>query len=216
MKQKIFFIALSVMAIFIIYFGLESLNPSLVNVSAEKNINPLEKDPIKILDEIKDKTYKEYNINTYKISSNEIDIEIKGSQEYYDSIKNEIKVLVKNTTKSTAFENYSININKSEINQIISEERKEEHRLIHEILATTHDFLSESYPNQIDQINLDYPIPELHVNVNTLLNEKQLDVGKEMESKIYMDLEKKLFLNKFVKNQSVKIHIYNKHGEKIN
>ena len=128
---------------------------------------------------------------------------------------------MKNTTKSTAFENYYININKSEINRVISEEHREEHLLLQEITSTINDYLSESYPNQIDQISLDNTTPELYIEVKTLLNEKQKtsDVVKEMENKInkiYMNLEKKLFLNKLLKEKSIKIHIYNKHGDKIN
>lgn len=221
MKQKIFLVSFCVIGFFIIYYGLVSLNLSSANVSAEKHISPVERDTVKILDEIKDKTYKKYNIGTYKINSNEINIEIKGSQEYFESVKNEVKALVKNTTKSTAFENYYININKSEINRVISEEHREEHLLLQEITSTINDYLSESYPNQIDQISLDNTTPELYIEVKTLLNEKQKtsDVVKEMENKInkiYMNLEKKLFLNKLLKEKSIKIHIYNKHGDKIN
>jgi len=221
LKQKIFLVSFCVIGFFIIYYGLVSLNLSSANVSAEKHISPVERDTVKILDEIKDKTYKKYNIGTYKINSNEINIEIKGSQEYFESVKNEVKALVKNTTKSTAFENYYININKSEINRVISEEHREEHLLLQEITSTINDYLSESYPNQIDQISLDNTTPELYIEVKTLLNEKQKtsDVVKEMENKInkiYMNLEKKLFLNKLLKEKSIKIHIYNKHGDKIN
>lgn len=215
MRQKNFLVALSVMGIFVIYFGLDSLNPSSVNLSAEKNISPLERDTVEILEKIKDKTQKKYNIGTYKINSNEINIEIKGSQEYYDSVKNEVKEVVKNTTKSTAFEKYSINVNKSEINPLISEEQREEHLLIHEISTTINDYLSESYPNQIDQVSLDNTTLELYIEIKTLLNEKQKSsgVGKEIENKI---LEKKLLLIKLSKEKSIKIYIYNKNGEKIN
>ena len=215
MRQKNFLVALSVMGIFVIYFRLDSLNPSSVNLSAEKNISPLERDTVEILEKIKDKTQKKYNIGTYKINSNEINIEIKGSQEYYDSVKNEVKEVVKNKTKSTAFEKYSINVNKSEINPLISEEQREEHLLIHEISTTINDYLSESYPNQIDQVSLDNTTPELYIEIKTLLNEKQKSsgVGKDIENII---LEKKLLLIKLSKEKSIKIYIYNKNGEKIN
>lgn len=227
MRQKIFVVALSVMGLFIIYFGLESLNPSSVNVSAEKNMSPLERDTVEILDKIKDKTYEKYNIGTYNINSNvdnnskEIDIEIIGSQEYYDSVKNEVKELVKNTIKSTRFEKFSVNVNKSKIDQIMSEELKETHSLINEITKTIHGNLSEYFPNQIDQVVVantppGFP-PELSIEVKTLLNEqKPADIGKEMENKINIILEKKLFSNKLVKESLIKIHIYNKNEERIN
>ncbi|PIC65754.1 hypothetical protein CSV71_16695 [Sporosarcina sp. P21c] len=77
-------------------------------------------------------------------NSQGIDIEIIGSQEYYDSVKIEIKEVIKSTTKSISFEDYSININKSRINQVISEERKEEHLLIYEIIVTINDYYLNS------------------------------------------------------------------------
>lgn len=220
--RKMLLIALSVMGVFIIYLGLESLNQSSVSVSAEKDSSPSETEIAEILEKIKDKTHKKYNIGTYNINSNVdnnsqgIDIEIIGSQKYYDSVKNEIKEVVKSTTTSTSFEDYSININKSRIDQVISEERREEHLLIHEIMVTINDYLSEFYPDQLDKIDLDYTAPELRIEVKLLLNETASGEGKEMEKNIYIYLEENLSSNKFVKNKSVKINIFNSHGEKTN
>lgn len=220
--RKMLLIALSVMGVFIIYLGLESLNQSSVSVSAEKDSSPSETETAEILEKIKDKTHKKYNIGTYNINSNVdnnsqgIDIEIIGSQKYYDSVKNEIKEVVKSTTTSTSFEDYSININKSRIDQVISEERREEHLLIHEIMVTINDYLSEFYPDQLDKIDLDYTAPELRIEVKLLLNETASGEGKEMEKNIYIYLEENLSSNKFVKNKSVKINIFNSHGEKTN
>lgn len=220
MRLKTFLLILSTMGIFIIiYSGLASSNLSSANESAEININPLEEDTFEILKKIKDKTYNKYSIGTVKVNhknqihSNEINIEIIGGQKYYDSVKDEVKELVKNTIKSTSFENYSINIIKSEINPLISEELKEEHLLILEIMKTIHSNLSESFPNQIDQISVDNSTPKLSIEVKTLLKEQK---STGIEKEINTILEKKLFSNKLVKEKPIEIHIYNKNEEEIN
>ena len=222
MRKKIFFVALSVIGIFIIYFGIASLN-----ISAEKNISPPENDAFEILEKIKNKTQK-YTIGTYNINSNidsnskAIDIEIIGSQEYYDSVKNEVKELVINSIKSTEFEAYTVNVNKSEIKKIISEEAREEHRLMREIFETLNNEVSETYPEQIDQIDLAVDLAnetsEFLIEIKTSLNKKQKPPGVviEIENKVKLSLEKKLSSNKLIKERPVKIYIYNKHGEKIN
>ncbi|WP_260858013.1 hypothetical protein [Bacillus sp. FJAT-22090] len=219
MRRKIYFVALSVIGVFIIYFGVASLS-----TSAEKNISLSEKDAFKMIEKIKDKTDKKYNIGTYSINSNvdnnskEIDIEIIGSQDYYNSVKNEVKELVINSIKSTEFEAYTVNVNKSEINKIITEEIREEHRLMREIFETINNELSETYPEQIEKIDLANKTSEFSIEIKTSLNKKQKssDVAIEIENKIQMNLEKKLSSNKLIKEKTVKIYIYNKHGEKIN
>lgn len=222
MRKKIFFVALSIVGIFIIYFGIAPLN-----ISAEKNINPPKNNAFEILEKIKSETQK-YTIGTYNINSNidsnskAIDIEIIGSQEYYDSVKNEVKELVINSIKSTEFEGYTVNVNKSKINKIISEETREGHRLMRKIFETLNNEVSETYPEQIDQIDLAVDLTnetsEFLIEIKTSLNKNQKPPGVviEIENKVKLNLEKKLSSNKLIKERPVKIYIYNKHGKKIN
>lgn len=220
MRNKIFLLTLVLIGIFIIiYFGLKS-----ANASSKNNIDPFEKDTFEILEKIKDKTYNKYNIGTIRINhedqnnSNEINIEIIGNQKYYDSVKDEVKELVKDTIKSTTFEKYLVNIDKSEINQLVSEELKEEHLLILDIMKIVHNNLSEYFPNQIDEIGLDNTASKLSIEVRTLLKEQKLkDIKKEIESEIFTILSKdKIFLDKVVKEKPIEIRIYDENGKEIN
>lgn len=184
---------------------------------AKENIGPSEKETFKVLEKLKEETSK-YKIGTYDISENDIKIDIIGSQEYYDSVKNEVKKLVKNTIRSTPFEKYSIYVTKSEINKVVSKKAREKQRLMLEIATTIQGALSEFYPNQIDQINLENtPTKLFNIKIKTLYgNQNTTSIGKEMESKIYMTLERKLNSNKLIKERMIQINIYNKHGAKIN
>jgi len=223
-RKKVFLIALSVIGLFIIYYGVTSLNSS-----AEKNISPPPKRAeVKMLEKIEEKTAGKYDIGGLSINkhvdnnSKDIDIDILGSQEYYDSVKNEIKDIVKSLIKSTKFEAYNVNVKKSEIAQMMNnEELLKRHNLISEIGKTIDNDISTAHPNYIDKINIsitppDSP-PELIIEVNTLVEKKNQEaIGKEIEKTIYTTLEKKLFSNELVNESTVKIYIYNKHKEKIN
>lgn len=183
---------------------------------ANDNNSPSEEEQVKILEELKDKTQNKYTIGTFKIISNEINIEIFGTQEYYNSIKNEVEQLVKNTIKPTAFKNYSVNIIQSNINQIIPEEHRGELFLLKEIYTSINDDLVEFYPKHIERININNTSPELSVKIRTSLDEKQDSIGKEMADRVYKNIEKELSSNKLIKEKPIKIYIYNKVGEKIN
>lgn len=180
-----------------------------------------------MLEKIEEKISGKYEIDRLSINthvdnnSKDIDIDIIGSQEYYDSVKNEIKDIVKNLIKSTKFETYNVNVKKSEIAKMINNELLERHNLIGEIGRTIDNDLSIAHPDYIDGINLsisppDSP-PELIIEVNTLVErKKQKTIGKEIENTVYKTLEQKLFSNKLVNKSTVKIYIYNKYKEKIN
>ena len=226
-RQKAFLTALSIIGIFIIYFGIASLNGSAEKESPEKEMSPPPKSAeVKMLEKIEEKISGKYDIGGLTISthvdnnSKDIDIDVLGSQEYYDSVKNEIEEIVNILIKSTKFETYNVNVKKNESAQIINEELLERHNLISEIGKTIDNDISTAYPNTIEGINMsmsppDSP-PELIIEVNTLIERKnQKTIGKEIENTIYKTLEKKLFSNKLVNGSSVKIYIYNKHKEKI-
>ena len=211
------------MGIFIIYSGIASLNDT-----AEKTMSPPPKSAeVKMLEKIEGKISGKYEIGGISINthvdnnSKDIDIDILGSQEYYDSVKNEIEEIVKILIKSSKFETYNVNVKKSEIAQMINEELLERHNLISEIGKTIENAISTAHPNTIDGVNMsitppDSP-PELLIEVNTLVERKnEKTIGKEIENTIYKTLEKKLPSNKLVTESTVKINIYNKHKEKIN
>lgn len=226
-RQKAFLTALSIIGIFIIYFGIASLNGSAEKESPEKEISPPPKSAeVKMLEKIEEKISGKYEIGGLTISthvdnnSKDIDIDVLGSQEYYDSVKNEIEEIVNILIKSTKFETYNVNVKKNESAQMINEELLERHNLISEIGKIIDNDLSKAYPNTIDGINIsitppDSP-PELIIEVNTLIERKnQKTIGKEIENTINKTLEKKLFSNKLINESTVKIYIYNKHKEKI-
>ena len=114
------------------------------------------------------------------------------SQEYYDSVKNEVKELVINSIKSTEFEAYTVNVNKSEINKIISGETREGHRLMRIIFETLNNKVSETYPEQIDQIDLTVDLAnetsEFLFEIKTSLNKKQKPPGIVIEIEIKVKL----------------------------
>ena len=226
-RQKAFLTALSIIGIFIIYFGIASLNGSAEKESPEKEISPPPKSAeVKMLEKIEEKISGKYEIGGLTISthvdnnSKDIDIDVLRSQEYYDSVKNEIEEIVNILIKSTKFETYNVNVKKNESAQMINEELLERHNLISEIGKIIDNDLSKAYPNTIDGINMsmsppDSP-PELIIEVNTLIERKnQKTIGKEIENRINKTLEKKLFSNKLINESTVKIYIYNKHKEKI-
>ncbi|MCT1538807.1 MULTISPECIES: hypothetical protein [Lysinibacillus] len=211
------------MGVLLLSFGLASLNGS-----AENNISPPPKSAeIQMLEKIEVKLVGKYKIGTYSINthvdnnSKDIDIDVLGSQEYYDSVKHEIKDVVRNLIRSTKFEKYKVNVKKGEIRQMITEEELERNNLLVEIAKKINNELSNAYPNKIDGgVDMRIPPPEdpqeLIVEVSTLLDgEKQVDIGKEIERTIYTTLEKKLASNKLLKESTVKIYIYNKNKEKI-
>lgn len=182
---------------------------------------------VKMLEKIEGKIGEKYDIGGISINthvdnnSKDINIDVLGSQEYYDSVKNEIKEIMKILIKSTKFETYNVNVKKREIAQMINEELLERHNLISEIGKTIENAISTAHPNTIDGVNMsitppDSP-PELLIEVNTLVERKnEKTIGKEIENTIYKTLEKKLSSNKLVTESTVKINIYNKHKEKIN
>lgn len=222
-RKKFLIVALSIMGVLLLSFGLASLNGS-----AEKNISPpLKSAEIQMLEKIEVKLVGKYNIGTYSINthvddnSQDIDIDVLGSQEYYDSVKHEIKDIVKSLIKSTKFEAYNVNVKKGEIRQMITEEELERNNLLVEIAKKINNELSNVYPNKIDGgVDMRIPPPEapqeLIVEVSTLLEgKKQEAIGKEIENTIYRTLEEKLASNKLLKESTVKIYIYNKNKEKI-
>ena len=202
--RKVIFILFSLFIVGSIFVFTNQLN-------AKENTRPSDKEIVNILEKLKDK------IGTYKISLNEIKIEVVGSQEYYDSVKDEVKEFVENTIKSTPFEKYVVKVTKSEISKLVSKEVIEEHHLMQEISTTIEDALSKFYPKQMDQINLENTPTELNIGIKTLLSRKQKKstMGKEMEKKIFLELDK-LHSNKLIKERNIQITIYNKSGEKIN
>lgn len=222
-RKKFLIVVLSIIEVLLLSFGLASLNGS-----AEKNISPPPKSAeIQMLEKIEVKLVGKYKIGTYSINthvdnnSQDIDIDVLGSQEYYDSVKHEIKDVVRNLIKSTKFEEYNVNVKKGEIRQRITEEELERNNLLVEIAKKINNELSNAYPNKIDGgVDLRIPPPEapqeLIVEVSTLLDgEKQEALGREIERTIYTTLEKKLASNKLLKESTVKIFIYNKNKEKI-
>lgn len=222
-RKKFLIVVLSIIGVLLLSFGLASLNGC-----AEKNISaPPKSAEIQMLEKIEVKLVGKYKIGTYSINthvdnnSQDIDIDVVGSQEYYDSVKHEIKDVVRNLIKSTKFEEYNVNVKKGEIRQRITEEELERNNLLVEIAKKINNELSNAYPNKIDGgVDLRIPPPEapqeLIVEVSTLLDgEKQEALGREIERTIYTTLEKKLASNKLLKESTVKIFIYNKNKEKI-
>lgn len=222
-RKKFLIVVLSIIGVLLLSFGLASLNGC-----AEKNISaPPKSAEIQMLEKIEVKLVGKYKIGTYSINthvdnnSQDIDIDVLGSQEYYDSVKREIKDVVRNLIKSTKFEEYNVNVKKGEIRQRITEEELERNNLLVEIAKKINNELSNAYPNKIDGgVDLRIPPPEapqeLIVEVSTLLDgEKQEALGREIERTIYTTLEKKLASNKLLKESTVKIYIYNKNKEKI-
>ncbi|WP_155591241.1 hypothetical protein [Lysinibacillus cavernae] len=222
-RNKVLFVVLSIIGVLLISFGLATLNGSV-----KKDISsPPKSAEIQMLEKIEVKLVGEYNIGTYSINthvdnnSQDINIDVLGSQEYYDSVKHEIKDIVRNLIKSTKFEVYNVNVKKGEILQMITEEELERNNLLVEIAKKINNELSNAYPNKIDG-GVDMRIPpsdapqELIVEVSTLLEgKKQEAIGKEIEKTVYTTLEKKLASNKLLKESTVKIYIYNKYKEKI-
>ncbi|RPJ93955.1 hypothetical protein CW357_17965 [Rummeliibacillus sp. TYF005] len=174
----------------------------------------LENDTSKILKNIKDKTYPKYKIGTYKISSDQIDIEIIGDLEYYYLVKDEVKNLVKDVIKSTELKNYSININQSKTSRKINKEDKRELDLLGDLYTNLSKFLSETYPNQIEQININNTTQKLSVKLVTLNNKTSANIGEEIENGIYEFL--KTYSNELVNEKSIDIYVGDKKGRKIN
>ena len=183
-------------------------NQSYANKTFENNTT-------KILEDIKNETYKKYNIGTYNISSNEISIEIIGESEYYNSVKNEIENIIKKVIKSTEFESYSIRVYQSKIDQIISEEEKEEVIFLEEVYANLNSILTKSYPKLFVRLTINTSIQDITVKVETSSNQKQklTNIEKEMETEIYDFLKKNS--KGFMEGKPIKIYIYNKHGKKL-
>jgi len=176
----------------------------------------------RVLEEIHGKT-QNYNIIRYSFNYDRIDLAIMGSQEYYDSVKNEVEEIVKNTIKSTAFEKYPIVIEKSNVDKKILEEFEENADLVREIHTITTNYLSESYPNQFKTVIVGGTAPsEFAFEISTGLGETQeaIDISEEMENEIYKLIETKLSSNKLIKevqqSDSIRVYIFNKNGEKIN
>jgi len=176
----------------------------------------------RVLEEIHGKT-QNYNIIRYSFNYDGIDLAIIGSQEYYDSVKNEVEEIVKNTIKSTAFEKYPIVIEKSNVDKKILEEFEENADLVREVHTITTNYLSESYPNQFKTVIVGGTAPsEFAFEISTGLGETQeaIDISEEMENEIYKLIETKLSSNKLIKeaqqSDSIRVYIFNKNGEKIN
>lgn len=172
---------------------------------------------VKIIEELKNKAYGQYTIGTFIIGSNEIDVEIVGSQEYYNSIKIEVEQLVKDTIKSTSFENYSIKVSHSNTDQLLSKKDRENLSYLKEIFASINGNLVKSYPKQIEGVNIkDSASSGLSFKIRTSLDKNDESIVKEMEEKISKLIETELSSNKLIKEKSRIIYIYNKTGEKIN
>lgn len=147
---------------------------------------------------------------------NEIIIPINGSQEYYESVKNEVESLVKEVVKSTPFKDYSVKVEKNKIGSFLNAEAKEVMELRFEMTKTIQESLTESYPNQIKDIAITDSSQNLIIKVNTLLNgEEPTSIGKEIEANINKIL-KDQFTSNYLKERIVKIYIYNKFGERLN
>lgn len=221
-KKKVLIAVLSIMGVLLLSFGLASLNGS-----AEKNISPPQKNAdVKMMEKIEEKLSVKYDISGVSIkvhvdnNTKDIYIGVLGSQEYYDSVKNEVKDIVKSLIKYTKFEAYNVNVKKSE-SPMINKELLERHNLISEIGKTIDIDISKAHSNYFDRINMSISPPEsppeLIIEVNTFLEiENQEAIGKEMENTIYTTLENKFSSNKLVNESTIKIYIYNKHKEKIN
>lgn len=221
-RKKVLIVVLSIMGVLLLNFGLATLNSS-----AEKNISPPQKNAdVKMMEKIEEKLSGKYDISGVSIkihvdnNTKDIYIGVLGSQEYYDSVKNEVKDIVKSLIKSTKFEAYNVNVKKSE-SPMVNKELLERHNLISEIGKTIDNDISKAHSNYFDKINMsitppDSP-PELIIEVDTFLERNnQETIGKEIENTIHTTLGKKLFSNKLVNESTVKIFIYNKHKEKIN
>ena len=174
-----------------------------------------------LLEEIKDKTEK-YPIIINSINPEGINFGITGSQEYYDSVKDEVEEIVKSTIKSTKFEKYPVVIEKSHIDKTILEEFDKTTDLLIEIQTITTNYLSESYPDQFKRLiveNGNSP-KEYEYKILTNLDDKQETTGicKQMENEIYNLIETKLSPNNLKTKQdyAIKVYTFNKYGEKIN
>lgn len=189
---------------------------------ANDSTSPSDIEIHRVLEEIHGKT-QNYNIIRYSFNYDGIDLAIIGSQEYYDSVKNEVEEIVKNTIKSTAFEKYPIVIEKSNVDKKILEEFEENADLVREVHTITTNYLSESYPNQFKTVIVGGTAPsEFAFEISTGLGETQeaIDISEEMENEIYKLIETKLSSNKLIKeaqqSDSIRVYIFNKNGEKIN
>jgi len=221
-RNKALIVIFSIIGVLLLSFGLASLNGS-----AEKNINPPQKNAdVKMMEKIEEKLSGKYDISRVSIkihvdnNTKDIYIGVLGSQEYYDSVKNEVKDIVKSLIKSTKFEAYNVNVKKSE-GPMINKDLLERHNLISEIGKTIDNEISKAHSSYFDRVNMSITPPdsptELIIEVDTFLERNnQETIGKEIENTVYTTLEKKLFSNKLVNESTIKIFIYNKHKEKIN
>lgn len=164
-----------------------------------------------LLEEIKDKTEK-YPIIINSINPEGINFGITGSQEYYDSVKDEVEEIVKNTIKSTKFEKYPVVIEKSHIDKTILEEFDKTTDLLIEIQTITTNYLSESYPDQFKRLiveNGNSP-KEYEYKILTNLDDKQeiTDICNKTENEIYNLIETKLSPNNLKTKQDYAIKVY--------
>lgn len=188
---------------------------------ANENTSPSQIEIDNLLEEIQDKTQK-YPIILNSINPEGINLGIMGSQEYYNSVKHELEVIVKSTIKSTEFEEYPVVIEKSHVDRKILEEFEKTTDLLIEIERMTTNYLSKSYPNQFKRLiveNGNSP-KEYEYKILTKLDDKQeaTDIGKQMENEIYNLIETKLSPNNLKTKQdyAIKVYTFNKNGEKIN
>ncbi|MEA0556254.1 hypothetical protein U1P98_23290 [Lysinibacillus irui] len=113
-RKKVLIVVLSIMGVLLLNFGLATLNSS-----AEKNISPPQKNAdVKMMEKIEEKLSGKYDISGVSIkihvdnNTKDIYIGVLGNQEYYDSVKQEVKDIVKSLIKSTKFEAYNVNVKK--------------------------------------------------------------------------------------------------------
>ncbi|KGR78765.1 hypothetical protein [Ureibacillus sinduriensis] len=197
---------------------------TFINQPQAETVNrPSDKETSNLFESLQNELYEIYDIGAFKTASNpnytinEIIIPINGSQEYYDSVKDEVESLVKNIIKTTSFKNYSVIVEKNKLDQFFNEKAKDEMDLRYEITKTVHDSLYEAYQNQIGDIGITDSAQQLIIEVNTFFNgQESNDFFKEMENKLNIIFQEKLSSNLLVKESSITIHIYNKYGERIN
>ncbi|MCM3388086.1 hypothetical protein M3649_08045 [Ureibacillus chungkukjangi] len=196
---------------------------TFINHPQAENSKPSDKDTTKLFKDLHSELSGKYDIGATSIASNQdfttndIIIPINGSQEYYDSVKDEVESLVNKITKTTPFENYSVKVEKNKIEQFLNKSAKDEMKLRYEITQTVHDSLSDYYINQIGDIGITDSASELIIEVHTLLNgQESTALVKEMEDKLNIIFQQKLSSNLLIKDSSIYFHIYNEDGDKIN
>lgn len=156
-----------------------------------------------ILEELKSKMLDKYAIGTIKILSDEIHVAIIGTDEYFDSVKDEVEQIVKDTIKSTEYQHSTIQFHQVNI-PILPEEYQEDMRLLNEIYTTFQTELRTAYPDQIQQITVGHTNSELSIEIHT-----EDANTEELEEQIHTIIENKLSSNELINEKPLKIDIKN-------